>query len=60
MESIGLGSQVKSGFVAADIERSSLILCGKAFSDTKNIKDALAAVAEPVISARDGVPLSAR
>ncbi|KAF9599244.1 hypothetical protein IFM89_036370 [Coptis chinensis] len=60
LESIGLASQVNSGLLAADIERSSLILCGKAFSNTKSIKDALAAVAEPVISARGGLLLSAR
>ncbi|XP_042476216.1 uncharacterized protein LOC122057911 [Macadamia integrifolia] len=57
---IGLGSQANGGFIAADIERSSLILCGKAFSDIKGTKDALAALAGPVISARGGLPLSAR
>ncbi|XP_043716839.1 uncharacterized protein LOC122664881 [Telopea speciosissima] len=59
-DTIGLGSQANGGFIAADIERSSLILCGKAFSDIKGIKDALAALAGPVISARGGLPLSAR
>lgn len=44
----------------ADIERSSLILCGKAFADTDSVKDTLAAVAAPVISARKGIPMSAR
>ncbi|KAF5186376.1 hypothetical protein FRX31_024039 [Thalictrum thalictroides] len=60
VESVGLKSQVNSGIVAADIERSSLILCGKAFSDTQNVKAALAALAQPIISARGGIPLSAR
>ncbi|XP_043695875.1 uncharacterized protein LOC122646390 [Telopea speciosissima] len=59
-EIVGLGSQTNGGFIAADIERSSLILCGKAFSDIKGIKDALAALAGPVISARGGLPLAAR
>lgn len=44
----------------ADIERSSLILCGKGFTDTYSIKDTLAAIAVPVIAARKGIPLSAR
>lgn len=59
-QAIGLGSQVSAGFLVADIERSSLILCGKAFADTDGIRDALAALAAPVISARGGIPLSAR
>ncbi|XP_010243169.1 PREDICTED: uncharacterized protein LOC104587315 [Nelumbo nucifera] len=59
-EVIGLGSQVNTGFLAADVEHSSLILCSKAFSDIHGIKDALAAVAAPIISAREGIPLSAR
>ncbi|KAK4572215.1 hypothetical protein RGQ29_030589 [Quercus rubra] len=59
-DTIGLGSQGTRGFIAADIERSSLVLCGKAFSDTNGIKEALAALAGPVISARGGLPLSAR
>ncbi|KAK9120559.1 hypothetical protein Syun_018176 [Stephania yunnanensis] len=59
-EIIGLSSQANAGFLAADIEHSSLILCGKAFSDTKNVKTTLAALAEPVVSARGGLPLSAR
>ncbi|KAJ4957428.1 hypothetical protein NE237_024539 [Protea cynaroides] len=57
---IGLGSQATNGFIAADIERSSLVLCGKAFSDIKGTKDALAALAGPLISARGGLPLAAR
>ncbi|KAG1362028.1 phosphoenolpyruvate carboxykinase [ATP]-like [Cocos nucifera] len=59
-EVLGLGSQASSGFVAADVERSSLILCGKAFADANAAKDALAALAAPVISARGGLPVSAR
>jgi hypothetical protein len=57
---IGLGSQGNKGFVAADVERSSLILCGKAFSDTNGIKEALAALSGPIISSRGGLPLPAR
>ena len=60
VEAAGIGSQGKNGFIAADIERSSLILCGKAFSDTNGIKTALAALCGPIISARGGLPLSAR
>ncbi|XP_077214386.1 uncharacterized protein LOC143849232 [Tasmannia lanceolata] len=60
VESIGLGSQANAGFLAADIERSSIILCGKAFADAERTKDAVAAVAAPVISARGGLPLSGR
>ncbi|XP_022742997.1 uncharacterized protein LOC111294092 isoform X4 [Durio zibethinus] len=57
---IGLGAQGNNGFIAADVERSSLILCGKAFSDINGTKEALATLSEPVISARGGLPLSAR
>lgn len=60
VEAAGIGSQGKNGFIAADIERSSLILCGKAFSDANGIKAALAALCGPIISARGGIPLSAR
>ncbi|XP_072958199.1 uncharacterized protein [Typha angustifolia] len=59
-EIIGPASQASSGFAAADVERSSLVLCGKAFGDANATKDALAALATPVISARGGLPLSAR
>ncbi|XP_059434111.1 uncharacterized protein LOC132167222 [Corylus avellana] len=59
-DNIGLGSKGNKGFVAADIERSSLILCGKAFSDTNGIKEALAALSGPIISSRGGLPLPAR
>ncbi|KAE8077501.1 hypothetical protein FH972_016060 [Carpinus fangiana] len=55
-----IGSKGNKGFVAADIERSSLILCGKAFSDTNGIKEALAALSGPIISSRGGLPLPAR
>ncbi|KAG4135831.1 hypothetical protein ERO13_D08G241300v2 [Gossypium hirsutum] len=57
---IGLGAQGNNGFIAADIERSSLILCGKAFADINGTKLALTALSEPVIFARGGLPLSAR
>ncbi|XP_057970052.1 uncharacterized protein LOC131159301 isoform X2 [Malania oleifera] len=57
---IGLKVQGNNGFIAVDIERSSLILCGKAFCDTNGTKEALAALSEPIISARGGIPLSAR
>uniref|UniRef100_A0A5B7BMC6 phosphoenolpyruvate carboxykinase (ATP) n=1 Tax=Davidia involucrata TaxID=16924 RepID=A0A5B7BMC6_DAVIN len=56
---LGLGAQGKNGFIAADIERSSLILCGKAFTDANGIKEALAALSGPTISSRGGLPLSA-
>ncbi|KAJ6814075.1 uncharacterized protein M6B38_139280 [Iris pallida] len=59
-EALGLGKKSSTGFAAADVERSSIILCGKAFVDANAIKDALVAVAAPVISARGGLPLSAR
>ncbi|KAK9144300.1 hypothetical protein Sjap_004203 [Stephania japonica] len=59
-EIIGLSSKANAGFLSADIEHSSLILCGKAFSDTNNVKTTLAALADPVVSARGGLPLSAR
>ncbi|MQM11250.1 hypothetical protein Taro_044158 [Colocasia esculenta] len=59
-EILGLGSQVNNGFLAVDIERLSLIMCGKAFADVRGVKDALAALAAPVISARGGLPVSAR
>ncbi|GMI88758.1 hypothetical protein HRI_002545100 [Hibiscus trionum] len=57
---IGLGAYGNNGFIAADVERSSLVLCGKAFADINGTKLALAALSEPVISARGGLPLSAR
>ncbi|XP_020084538.1 uncharacterized protein LOC109707572 [Ananas comosus] len=59
-EILGPVQQQSSGFAAADVERSSLVLCGKAFADSNSVKDALAALAAPVLSARGGVPLSAR
>ncbi|XP_031502763.1 uncharacterized protein LOC116265908 isoform X1 [Nymphaea colorata] len=59
-ELLGLGSQPNAGFIAADFDRSSLILCGKAFADNSGVKDALAALAAPTVFARGGLPLSAR
>ncbi|KAG2708864.1 hypothetical protein I3760_05G212100 [Carya illinoinensis] len=59
-DTVGLGAQGNKGFIAADIERSSLILCGKAFSDTNGIKEALASLSGPIISSRGGLPLSGR
>lgn len=57
---IGLGAGGDNGFIAADIERSMLILCGKAFSDANGTKETLVALSEPVIFARGGLPLPAR
>ncbi|KAK6289311.1 hypothetical protein POUND7_000852 [Theobroma cacao] len=59
-DAVGLGDQGSNGFIAADVERSSLILCGKAFADINGTKEALAALSGPVISARGGLPLAAR
>ncbi|KAK6936524.1 Phosphoenolpyruvate carboxykinase, ATP-utilizing [Dillenia turbinata] len=56
----GIGAQGNSGFIAADIESSSLILCGKAFADTNGAKQALSALSGPIISARGGLALPAR
>uniref|UniRef100_A0A0E0KUJ8 phosphoenolpyruvate carboxykinase (ATP) n=1 Tax=Oryza punctata TaxID=4537 RepID=A0A0E0KUJ8_ORYPU len=53
--SLGFGSQYANGFAAADIERSSLILCGKAFADSAMLKGALSALTAPVLSARGGL-----
>ncbi|XP_056694591.1 uncharacterized protein [Spinacia oleracea] len=57
---IGLGSEGSMGFLAADIERSSLILCGKAFADANGVKRSLSALSEPILAARGGIPLAAR
>ncbi|XP_042457031.1 phosphoenolpyruvate carboxykinase (ATP)-like [Zingiber officinale] len=57
---LGFGSQASNGFAAADVERSSVILCGRAYANTNTTKFALLALAAPVISARGGLPLSAR
>lgn len=57
---VGLECRGDNGLIAADIERSSLVLCGKAFSDSNGIKEALAALSGPVIFTRRGLPLSAR
>ncbi|XP_062119729.1 uncharacterized protein LOC133834215 isoform X2 [Humulus lupulus] len=59
-ESIGLGPQGSNGFIVGDVEHSLLVLCGKAFSDKDGTKEALAALSGPIISARGGLPLSAR
>ncbi|KAJ0013308.1 hypothetical protein Pint_20993 [Pistacia integerrima] len=60
MDAVGLGAQGSNGFIAADIERSSLILCGQAFADTNGIKEALTALSGPIICARGGLLLSGR
>ncbi|PSS04568.1 Phosphoenolpyruvate carboxykinase [Actinidia chinensis var. chinensis] len=57
---VGLGAQGNNGFIAADVERSSLILCGQAFTDSKGTKEALAALSGPIMFSRGGLPLSAR
>ncbi|KAM5557971.1 hypothetical protein ABKV19_025009 [Rosa sericea] len=57
---IGLELKADNALIAADIERSSLVLCGNAFSDSNATKQALAALSGPVIFARRGLPLSAR
>jgi hypothetical protein len=54
---LGSGTQYADGFAAADIERSSLILCGKAFADSAIVKDALTAMTAPILSARGGLPV---
>ncbi|KMZ66479.1 Phosphoenolpyruvate carboxykinase (ATP) [Zostera marina] len=59
-DSIGLKSQMNNGFITADIEHSSLILCGKAFADLNNVKYALSALAAPVVFARGGIPVYGR
>lgn len=56
VDAVGLGAQGNSGLIAADIERSSLILCGEASADTSGIKEALAALSGPIIAARGGIP----
>ena len=58
-DSIGLGPQGTNGFIVGDVGISSLVLCGKAFSDMDGTKVALAALSGPIISARGGLPLSA-
>uniref|UniRef100_A0A453CWK6 phosphoenolpyruvate carboxykinase (ATP) n=1 Tax=Aegilops tauschii subsp. strangulata TaxID=200361 RepID=A0A453CWK6_AEGTS len=54
---LGSGTQYANGVAVADIERSSLILCGKAFADSAMLKDALTALAAPILSARGGLPV---
>ncbi|KAL7230283.1 hypothetical protein ACSBR2_008729 [Camellia fascicularis] len=56
---LGHGAQWNNDFIAADVERSSLILCGKAFTDAKGTKEALATLSGPIITSRGGLPLSA-
>ncbi|KAH9728108.1 phosphoenolpyruvate carboxykinase (ATP) [Citrus sinensis] len=60
VNAVGLRAQGDNGFIAADIERSSLILCGKGFSDANGVKEALVALSGPVIIARGGLLLCAR
>ncbi|KAF7845623.1 Phosphoenolpyruvate carboxykinase [Senna tora] len=60
VEAIGVGSQSNNGIIAADMERSSLVLCGKAFLDASAVKKTLFLLSEPVISARGGIPLPGR
>ncbi|KAL9436587.1 hypothetical protein AB3S75_022607 [Citrus x aurantiifolia] len=60
VNAVGLRAEGDNGFIAADIERSSLILCGKGFSDANGVKEALAALSGPVIIARGGLLLCAR
>ncbi|XAR52071.1 Phosphoenolpyruvate carboxykinase (GTP) [Bertholletia excelsa] len=55
---LGLGAQQNNAFIAADVERPSLVLCGKSFLDAKGTKEALAALAGPIIYSRGGLPLS--
>lgn len=57
---ISLDPKGHDGFIAADVERSSVVLTGKAFADIVGVKEALTAVSEPIIFARGGLPLSAR
>lgn len=54
---LGSGTQYANGFAAADVERSSLILCGKAFADSTMVKDALTALTAPILCARGGLPV---
>ncbi|TVU15949.1 hypothetical protein EJB05_39493 [Eragrostis curvula] len=54
---LGSGIQYTNGFAAADIECSSLILCGKAYADSTVVKDALTALTAPIFSARGGLPV---
>ncbi|XP_050387551.1 uncharacterized protein LOC126803876 [Argentina anserina] len=56
----GLELKGYTALIAGDIERSSLVLCGNAFSDSNAIKQALASLCAPIIFARRGLPLSAR
>ncbi|XP_062018530.1 uncharacterized protein LOC133735129 [Rosa rugosa] len=57
---IGLELKGDNALIAADIKRSSLVLCGNAFSDSNATKEALVVLSGSVIFARRGLPLSAR
>ncbi|EEF42389.1 conserved hypothetical protein [Ricinus communis] len=59
VDAVGLGAQANKGVIAADIERFSLVLCGKAFSDINATKEALTTLSEPVIFALGDLPLPA-
>ncbi|KAK3020311.1 hypothetical protein RJ639_046523 [Escallonia herrerae] len=59
-EALGLQGKGHNGFITADADLSSLILCGKAFADANGTKDALAILSGPIIASRGGLPLSAR
>ncbi|XP_030532850.2 uncharacterized protein LOC115742602 isoform X2 [Rhodamnia argentea] len=57
---ISLDPNRRDGFIAADVERSSVVLTGKAFADIVGVRKALTAVSEPIICTSGGLPLSAR
>lgn len=59
VDALGLGSEVNNGLIAADTDQSFLILCGKAFCNANGVKNALAALAEPIIISRGGLLLHA-
>ncbi|KAK2999960.1 hypothetical protein RJ639_024085 [Escallonia herrerae] len=59
-EALGLQGKGHNGFITADTDLSSLILCGKAFADANGTKDALAILSGPIIASRGGLPVSAR
>ncbi|KAM0934131.1 putative phosphoenolpyruvate carboxykinase (ATP) [Dioscorea sansibarensis] len=59
-DTLGLEAQASHGCAAVDIESSSLILCGRTFSDTSAVKKALGALTAPIVSARGGIPLCGR
>ncbi|KAI3770933.1 hypothetical protein L6452_02081 [Arctium lappa] len=57
---LGLGREVNNGLIVADTDQSFLVLCGKAFCDANGIKNALVALAEPIIISRGCLLLHAR